>query len=170
MDQLRPVELKLVDELFGMSSGYVLDFLNSTFADFFEREIGINIYDDAYAIHGSSKGTLVERGFQGGKVQVETAVGADHHGLAVLCGDGLAGLGAGQRQVHRLFAEDGLASPGGAFDQVGMGVGRGRDQDNVNLRVVEDRLRRARFSFSRKGVFAMQVRSVWQGRKPKSDI
>ncbi len=56
MDQLRPVELKLVDELFGMSSGYVLDFSNSTFADFFEREIGINIYDEAYAIHGSSKG------------------------------------------------------------------------------------------------------------------
>lgn len=56
MDQLRPVELKLVDELFGMSSGYVLDFSNSTFADFFEREVGINIYDDAYATQGSSKG------------------------------------------------------------------------------------------------------------------
>lgn len=56
MEQLRPVELKLVDELFGMSSGYVLDFTNGTFADFFRREVGVNIYDDAYAIDGGSKG------------------------------------------------------------------------------------------------------------------
>lgn len=56
MEQLRPVELKLIDELFGMSSGYVLDFTNSTFADFFRREVGIDIYDDAYAFCGGSKG------------------------------------------------------------------------------------------------------------------
>lgn len=56
MDQLRPIELKLVDELFGMSSGYVLDFSNSTFADFFRREVGLDIYDEAYAIYGTSKG------------------------------------------------------------------------------------------------------------------
>lgn len=56
MEQLRPVELKLVDELFGMSSGYVLDFNNRTFAEFFRREVGIDIYDDAYAINGRSKG------------------------------------------------------------------------------------------------------------------
>jgi hypothetical protein len=56
MEQLRPVELKLVDELFGMSSGYVLDFNNRTFADFFRREVGIDIYDNAYAINGGSKG------------------------------------------------------------------------------------------------------------------
>lgn len=56
MESLRPVELKLVDELFGMSSGYVLDFTNSSFADFFYREVGIDIYDNAYAINGGSKG------------------------------------------------------------------------------------------------------------------
>lgn len=56
MDQLRPIELKLVDELFGMSSGYVLDFSNRTFADFFRREVGLEIYDEAYGIYGSSKG------------------------------------------------------------------------------------------------------------------
>lgn len=56
MEQLRPVELKLVDELFGMSSGYVLDFNNRTFAEFFQREVGIDIYDNAYAINGGSKG------------------------------------------------------------------------------------------------------------------
>lgn len=56
MEQLRPVELKLVDELFGMSSGYVLDFTNSTFAEFFRGEVGVDIYDNAYGIHGGSKG------------------------------------------------------------------------------------------------------------------
>ena len=44
MEQLRPVELKIINELFGMNSGYVLDFTNSTFADFFRREVGIDIY------------------------------------------------------------------------------------------------------------------------------
>lgn len=56
MDQLRPVELKVVDELFGMGSGYVLDFTNATFHDFFRREVGVNIYDDVYAQGSGSKG------------------------------------------------------------------------------------------------------------------
>lgn len=56
MEQLRPVELTLIDELFGMSSGYVLDFTNATFADFFRLEVGINIYDPVYATNGGSKG------------------------------------------------------------------------------------------------------------------
>ena len=55
MDQVRPVELKLVDELFGMNSGYVLDFSNSTIADFFQREVGVDIYDEAYAIYGNRR-------------------------------------------------------------------------------------------------------------------
>jgi hypothetical protein len=48
--------LKLIDSLFGMYGGYVLNFSNKTFASFFSRDIGIDIYDDAYAIHGNSKG------------------------------------------------------------------------------------------------------------------
>ncbi|MBN8993606.1 MAG: restriction endonuclease [Rhizobiales bacterium] len=56
MDQLRPVELKVVDELFGMGSGYVLDFTNATFDDFFRREVGVDIYDDVYAQGSGSKG------------------------------------------------------------------------------------------------------------------
>jgi hypothetical protein len=56
LDQLRAVELKLVNDIFGMNSGYVLDFTNATFDDFFLREVGINIYDDAYATGGGSKG------------------------------------------------------------------------------------------------------------------
>src|SRR5690349_3099639 len=56
IERLRPVDLKLVDELTGMSSGYVLDFTNSTFAEFFRAEVSVDIYDDAYAGNGTSKG------------------------------------------------------------------------------------------------------------------
>ncbi len=56
MAALSTVDLKLIDSLFGMYGGYVLNFSNKTFASFFSRDIGIDIYDDAYAIHGTSKG------------------------------------------------------------------------------------------------------------------
>lgn len=50
------MDLKLVDSLFGMYGGYVLNFSNNTFASFFAQDIGVDIYDDAYTIHGTSKG------------------------------------------------------------------------------------------------------------------
>jgi hypothetical protein len=56
MATLSTADLKLIDSLFGMYGGYVLNFSNKTFASFFSRDIGIDIYDDAYAIHGTSKG------------------------------------------------------------------------------------------------------------------
>ena len=56
MAALSTVDFKLIDSLFGMYGGYVLNFSNQTFASFFSRDIGIDIYDDAYAIHGTSKG------------------------------------------------------------------------------------------------------------------
>lgn len=39
-----------------MSSGYVLDFTNATFGEFFRTEVGLDIYDEAYAFNGDSKG------------------------------------------------------------------------------------------------------------------
>ncbi|WP_316232325.1 restriction endonuclease [Bradyrhizobium sp. SZCCHNR1051] len=56
MANLSTVDMKLIDSLFGMYGGYVLNFSNKTFASFFSRDIGIDIYDEAYAIHGDSKG------------------------------------------------------------------------------------------------------------------
>ena len=38
-----------------MRSGYVLDFSNNTFHQFFKENVGINIYDDRYAYNGESK-------------------------------------------------------------------------------------------------------------------
>ncbi|MCS3898979.1 hypothetical protein M2171_008112 [Bradyrhizobium japonicum USDA 38] len=56
MASLSTVDMKLIDSLFGMYGGYVLTFSNKTYASFFSRDVGIDIYDDAYAIHGTSKG------------------------------------------------------------------------------------------------------------------
>jgi hypothetical protein len=53
---LRPIETRLVLELFETSPGYILDFNNNTFAEFFSLEVGIDIYDEIYADLGSSKG------------------------------------------------------------------------------------------------------------------
>ena len=56
MANLRPIELKLVDELTGMSNGRVLDFTNRTFAEFFQDEVGVDIYDETYNEDTGSKG------------------------------------------------------------------------------------------------------------------
>jgi hypothetical protein len=48
MVNLKRSEMRFIDEVFGMGSGYVLDFSNRTFAEFFEDEFGINIYHEKY--------------------------------------------------------------------------------------------------------------------------
>lgn len=53
--KLRPIDIKLLDDVFEMSGGYVLDFSNRTFAEFFAEELGIDIDAPVYAIDGSSK-------------------------------------------------------------------------------------------------------------------
>lgn len=55
------LELRVIEEVLEMSGGYVLDFSNRTFAEFF-TEHGIDIYDDRYAVEGDSKAKRL-RGF-----------------------------------------------------------------------------------------------------------
>jgi hypothetical protein len=55
MANLKRSEMRFIDEVFGMGSGYVPDFSNRTFAEFFEDEFGINIYQDKYETRGNSK-------------------------------------------------------------------------------------------------------------------
>lgn len=56
MSSLRSIELGLIDEVFrGGEKGYVLDFSNRTFAEFFVRELDIDIDAPQYAVDGSSK-------------------------------------------------------------------------------------------------------------------
>ena len=55
MPNIRPVDMPLVDDLFEMGSGYVLDFNDRTMAIFFAEELNVDINDRAYQDHGTSK-------------------------------------------------------------------------------------------------------------------
>lgn len=53
--QLKTIDVKFLDALFGMEGGYVLDFSNRTFSDFFVRDLGIDIDHPTFAQDGESK-------------------------------------------------------------------------------------------------------------------
>jgi hypothetical protein len=55
MSGLRTIERTQLEDLFGMASGYVLDFTNRTFQEFVRENAGIDIYVDEYAFNGGSK-------------------------------------------------------------------------------------------------------------------
>jgi hypothetical protein len=54
-NKLRSIDMRLLDDIFQMGGGYVLDFSNQTFAEFFQDELGINIYSPAFEANGTSK-------------------------------------------------------------------------------------------------------------------
>jgi hypothetical protein len=62
MANLKRSEMRFVDEIFEMGSGYVFDFSNRTFAEFFEDEFGIDIFQEKYQGRGTSKANRL-RGF-----------------------------------------------------------------------------------------------------------
>jgi hypothetical protein len=55
MSNLSYVERRKFEQLLGMSSGYVLDFTNRTFAEFIRDSTGRDIYDSSYAYASGSK-------------------------------------------------------------------------------------------------------------------
>lgn len=55
MSSLTSIEKRIFEDLFGMASGYVLDYSNATFAEMFRESVKVNIYDDRYAFNGDSK-------------------------------------------------------------------------------------------------------------------
>jgi len=55
MSNLKPIEKRAFEDLFDMSSGYVMDFTNATFAEFFRDIANVDIYSERYAITGDSK-------------------------------------------------------------------------------------------------------------------
>lgn len=55
MSGLKIIERQCVEELFEMASGYVLDFSNASFAEFFRQNARVDIYANKYAINGDSK-------------------------------------------------------------------------------------------------------------------
>lgn len=54
MADISAIDKQLLEDAFGMRSGYVLDFTDSSFKSFFE-DFGININDDKYFANGNSK-------------------------------------------------------------------------------------------------------------------
>ncbi|MGB5083663.1 MAG: abortive infection family protein [Methylocystis silviterrae] len=55
MVKLKHFEMRVFDDAFDMHGGYVLEFSNRTFSEFFDDEFGIDIYADKYSFEGSSK-------------------------------------------------------------------------------------------------------------------
>ncbi len=56
MTNIRAVDRLFLDELFEMGDGYVLNFSNRTFAQFFAEELNLDIDNPANAVDGGSKG------------------------------------------------------------------------------------------------------------------
>jgi len=55
MANLSIIEKEILEKLFKMGGGYVLDFTDRTFGEFFEHELGIDIFDEKYTYHTGSK-------------------------------------------------------------------------------------------------------------------
>lgn len=55
MVKLKNSEIRYIDQLFQSEPGFILDFSNTTFAEFFEDELRVDIYDVEYSGGGNSK-------------------------------------------------------------------------------------------------------------------
>lgn len=86
LSSLRSVDLNLIEQVMrGEAKGYVLDFSNRTFGDFFVRELDIDIDAPIYATNGTSKGKRL--GCILGKVDDQTATRTLSSTIdGVLCG------------------------------------------------------------------------------------
>jgi hypothetical protein len=67
MSSLKPSERLKFERLFGMGSGYVLDFSNRTFENFFISMLDINIYDGSIADSSLSKANLLRAFWEKGE-------------------------------------------------------------------------------------------------------
>ena len=54
-DKIRSMDMPILDKVFAMEGGWVLDFSNRTFAEFFREELRGNIDDPRWAVQGGSK-------------------------------------------------------------------------------------------------------------------
>jgi hypothetical protein len=52
--------MRVFDDAFDMQSGYVLNFSDRTFSEFFDDEFGINIDDEKYRFNGSKPASGAE--------------------------------------------------------------------------------------------------------------
>jgi hypothetical protein len=55
MPNIRSIDMMVLDDIFDMSSGYVLNFSDRTFTQFFAEELNVDIDDPLYKKNGTSK-------------------------------------------------------------------------------------------------------------------
>lgn len=109
MSNLLPLERINFEKLFGMSSGYVMDFTDTTFGDFFFAAANIDIHSSKYTSRGASKANKLRAFWQSepdalvGKVllalldywEKTSDPNPDGHALLVQCRDTATRLLAG---------------------------------------------------------------------------
>lgn len=64
MVKFRYTDRQIVEEAFNMGAGYVLDFSDRTIAEFFQDEVGVDLYDARYDFNGSSKAKRLRAFFE----------------------------------------------------------------------------------------------------------
>ena len=53
--RVRSADIPILDKVFAMEGGWVLDFKDQTFSEFFREELGVNIDDPRWSVQGGSK-------------------------------------------------------------------------------------------------------------------
>jgi len=61
MSDLQTSEKQILENLFGMEAGYVLDFTDRKIKEFFEDELNINIYNKKYKYASGSKANRMRK-------------------------------------------------------------------------------------------------------------
>jgi hypothetical protein len=59
--KIRTMDMPVLDKVFAMEGGYVLNFSNRTFAEFFQEELHVDIYHPRWAVDGDSKAKRLRR-------------------------------------------------------------------------------------------------------------
>ena len=72
MSSLTSLDKRIFEDLFGMSSGYVLEYSNATFAELFRECVKVDIYNSKYAFNGDSKAKRLRAFWE---TQTDTLVG-----------------------------------------------------------------------------------------------
>ena len=101
MASIKTVERLLLEDLFEMQGGFVLDFSNRTFEMFFRDELSLEIYSSRYDQYGSSKANRLRTFLQ---VDSDELVGAAHKELweyrEALCSKGLAEVASEEQKIR----------------------------------------------------------------------
>lgn len=81
MSSLKFAEKKRIEKIFKMDGGYVLDFSNNSFSNFF-RDFQVDIYDIKYAKNGPSKANLLRKFWE---IESDVLVGKTLESMLELC-------------------------------------------------------------------------------------